>query len=106
MKQELDRVKKYMNLAKQLDQKDEKKTDIEKEEQERAKKLIHSALDGRASGPAISRVNFEGKHTKFEDPKDQEKLAEDVRKQTKPGMPSSQAKHVNVKGRITKNRRS
>lgn len=64
---ELERVKSYMGRAKQLEKKDVKEQQLNKEEQERAKKIINSVLDGRQSGPAISKVNFQGKHTKFED---------------------------------------
>ncbi|SCU82205.1 LANO_0B05468g1_1 [Lachancea nothofagi CBS 11611] len=67
IKQELGRVKRYMDLARQLDQKDEKKEQQQQQDQERAKRIINSALDGRSSSPAISKVNFQGKHTKFTD---------------------------------------
>ncbi|SCU95951.1 LAME_0F14224g1_1 [Lachancea meyersii CBS 8951] len=65
IKQELARVKRYMDLARQLDKNDEKQEKLEKESQEQAKQIINSALGGRASSPAISKVNFQGKHTKF-----------------------------------------
>ncbi|SCU98526.1 LAFA_0G18514g1_1 [Lachancea sp. 'fantastica'] len=65
VKQELARVKRYMDLARQLDDKEEKQAKNEQESKERAKQVIHSALDGRTASPAISKVNFQGKHTKF-----------------------------------------
>ncbi|CUS23520.1 LAQU0S10e02322g1_1 [Lachancea quebecensis] len=104
IKQELDRVKRYMNLAKQLDQKNEGETLHRKEEQERAKKLINSALDGRTSGPAISKVNFEGKHTRFKDhlvdsPEDRGKLSQELQKQV---LESKRSKTNKPKGGVSK----
>lgn len=104
IKQELDRVKRYMNLAKQLDQKNEGKTQHKKDEQERAKKLINSALDGRALTPAISKVNFEGKHTRFEDqpvvsPEDREKLSQERQKQV---PENKRSKGGSPRGRVSK----
>ncbi|CEP62358.1 Lrp1p LALA0_S05e03862g [Lachancea lanzarotensis] len=102
VKQELARVKRYMDLARQLDEKEEKQTRKEQEHQERAKKLIHSALDGRSVGPAISKVNFQGKHTKFT-----QNGTEDVEK-TDLKEPSETPKHSTIPsksrsvGKVTK----
>lgn len=63
---ELTRVKEYMNKAKALDQKHEREKELQKEEQISAKKAINSVLDGNHSGPSISKVNFQGKHTRFD----------------------------------------
>lgn len=65
---ELSRVKAYMNKAKLIDEKSEQASKSQQEEQERAKRVINNALDGRQTGPAISKVNFQGKHTRFEPP--------------------------------------
>lgn len=63
---ELGRCKSYMDQAKQLDAKKNAETqDLERQEKQ-AKKVINSALDGRNVKPAISKANFQGKHTKFQ----------------------------------------
>lgn len=63
---ELARVKSYMEKAKALDGREAKEADRRQKEQNHAKKMINSALDGRQTGAAISKVNFQGKHTRFE----------------------------------------
>lgn len=76
---ELARVKSYMDRAKAIDNRSSKETERQQQEQDRAKKVIKNALDGRQQGPAISKVNFQGKHTRFENgPKDDDK---EVRKE-------------------------
>lgn len=81
---ELARVKSYMDKAKALDNKDAKEEQRRHQEQERAKKVINNALDGRQSGPAISKVNFQGKHTRFESsPEEKDEEVEQAQEQKK-----------------------
>ncbi|AQZ16337.1 LRP1 (YHR081W) [Zygosaccharomyces parabailii] len=57
---ELSRVKSYMDQARKLDASQEQKEEVKKKEHERATGLLRNALE-----PSISKVNFEGKHTRF-----------------------------------------
>lgn len=65
---ELKRVKSYMDKAKQYDNKIIKSNEKSQAEQERAKNIISNVLDGNKNQfePSISKSNFQGKHTKFE----------------------------------------
>lgn len=63
---ELERIKEYMNKAKNLDSKESKELQQQKTDQERARKIITTALDGRHTQPSVSIHNFRGKHTKFD----------------------------------------
>lgn len=105
---ELERVKKYMNEAKALDQKDVKADKLKAEEQERAKKIIRNALDGRQTGPAISRVNFEGKHTRFEDDdksSEDDNVLADNNKRALAEQATHRKKLNTSKGKISKKRK-
>lgn len=64
---ELGRCKVYMDKAKELDAKNAAKDKSSSLQEEQAKKVFRSALDGRNTEPAISSMNFQGKHTKFDD---------------------------------------
>ncbi|CAD6631921.1 BAH_G0023770.mRNA.1.CDS.1 [Saccharomyces cerevisiae] len=65
---ELKRVKSYMDKAKQYDNRITKSNEKSQAEQEKAKNIISNVLDGNKNQfePSISRSNFQGKHTKFE----------------------------------------
>ncbi|SCU83711.1 LAMI_0C04280g1_1 [Lachancea mirantina] len=63
---ELDRVKQYMNTAKKLDARKADQDTRKEKQQEDARTTMSRALQGRRNEPAISRVNFQGKHTRFE----------------------------------------
>ncbi|EJS43443.1 lrp1p [Saccharomyces arboricola H-6] len=65
---ELKRVKSYMDKAKQYDDKISRSNEKLHAEQEKAKNIISNVLDGNKnqSEPSISKSNFQGKHTKFE----------------------------------------
>ncbi|SCU91711.1 LADA_0F11562g1_1 [Lachancea dasiensis] len=97
VKQELGRVKKYMDLARQLDQKEVNREKAEEESQKRAKNMIRSALDGRSSAPAISKVHFQGKHTKFSDEPKESKEAP----QPESTIPNSSKKQGKVSKKAT-----
>ncbi|AET41298.1 Lrp1p Ecym_8001 [Eremothecium cymbalariae DBVPG len=75
---ELSRVKSYMDKVKQLDLNQSEKESAAQEQQERAKTIIGSALGEIRSDAAISKVHFLGKHTKFENKRDQDELAKKV----------------------------
>lgn len=110
---ELNRVKTYMSKASAFDKKSEKELQRIKDEQERAKRVINSALDGRHTGPAISKVNFAGKHTKFDKEKENEEeddyipggemLAKKI-KESKDQQKNKKKSNKNQKGKITKKR--
>ncbi|QLG72000.1 hypothetical protein HG535_0C03530 [Zygotorulaspora mrakii] len=63
---ELTRVKTYMNKAKSFDEKQDRKKGLEQSEQKKARRVINSVLDGNHASPAISKVHFQGKHTRFD----------------------------------------
>ncbi|QEU61504.1 Lrp1 [Kluyveromyces lactis] len=62
---ELARCKSYMDKSKQLEAKKESEEKDGMEQEEQAKRVLQSALGGGKIEPAISKVNFQGKHTKF-----------------------------------------
>ncbi|QLQ80913.1 hypothetical protein HG537_0E02680 [Torulaspora globosa] len=105
IKAELDRVKSYMNKAKAIDGKDQKEQRLQQEEQERAKRVINNALDGRQTGPAISKHNFQGKHTRFEDStEDQDKQKIDVKEISQKVAESKRKKSRIEKQKVNKKR--
>lgn len=57
-----------MDKAKQYDNRITKSNEKSQAEQEKAKNIISNVLDGNKNQfePSISRSNFQGKHTKFE----------------------------------------
>lgn len=61
---DLSRVKTYMAQYKELEQKINNKEKHKEKDAERTKEFLKSQLRNKS---AISKVNFEGKHTKFED---------------------------------------
>ncbi|CAI4039459.1 hypothetical protein SMKI_08G1260 [Saccharomyces mikatae IFO 1815] len=65
---ELKRVKSYMDKAKQYDNKISKFNEKSQAKQENARSIIFNVLDGNRNRfePSISKSNFQGKHTKFE----------------------------------------
>lgn len=71
---ELGRVKYYMDRVKQLQSRDQAQEKLEKEKEVQVKSVINSSL-GLTCSPSISKVHFEGKHTKFEDSSDQHAMA-------------------------------
>ncbi|AMD19761.1 HCL390Wp [Eremothecium sinecaudum] len=91
---ELARVKSYMDRAKQLDKKEIEKQQKQKEQQASAKAIIQSSLNGADPQPAISKVHFQGRHTKFEDSGDKEEMAKKIMSRLK------QAK--STKGKVSK----
>lgn len=104
IKAELDRVKSYMNKAKAIDGKDEREQRLQQEEQERAKRVINNALDGRQTGPAISKHNFQGKHTRFDDSEDQDKQEVDVKEISQKVAESRRKKPRAEKQKVSKKR--
>lgn len=72
---ELTRIKSYMNRAKSLGTQQVKAANSEEQRKEESKAFLQNVLGGKQGGssattsmsqPAISSVNFKGKHTKFE----------------------------------------
>lgn len=105
IKTELARVKSYMSKAKALDGKDEAEVKRKQEEQERAKKVINNALDGRQTGPAISKHNFQGKHTRFDNPaEDRKEQAVDSRELSKKIIDSKRKKPRAESNKVNKKR--
>ncbi|CDO94837.1 unnamed protein product [Kluyveromyces dobzhanskii CBS 2104] len=63
---ELARCKTYMDKSKQLEAKKLSQEQDGLEQEQQAKRVLQSALGGNHTEPSISKVNFQGKHTKFE----------------------------------------
>lgn len=76
---ELARVKSYMDQAKKLDLSQEQQEQEKKKEQQKAKGLLQSALE-----PSISKVNFQGKHTKFDEQDKSQDESPETSRETSP----------------------
>lgn len=64
---ELNRCKEYMQAAKKINQKITQSHSKEDKDQTKLKSSIMASLNKNDNSPAISKQNFQNKHTKFED---------------------------------------
>lgn len=100
---ELKRVKSYMDKAKQYDNKISRSNEKSQAEKEKAKSIISNVLDGNKNQfePSISKNNFQGKHTKFENDKPADNVVTKIIDNTKQVRKSDSTKNKKS-GRVSK----